>query len=136
MKKLDKFVIILAIILLPQVLLSQSRCDSTKTVKLSMCDMDNITTVFRDRTKFIKLNAVNDSILKRDSIVIANYKKVVSNDSTVIKNLKINNNDKDSIIITQKSTIKSEQNKTLFYKITTYISSGVATISLILTLLK
>jgi len=75
MKKVSKFIMLSVIIILSQSALSQSRnCDSIKNVKLTICDMDDITTVFRDRSKFIKLNSVNDSIFVNDSTLISNYK--------------------------------------------------------------
>lgn len=136
MRKISNFIVIL-ILLISQTALSQSRnCDSLKTIKLSTCDMDDITTAFRDRSKFIKLNAINNSIIKKDSIDIKNYKTIVKNDSIIANNLKKNNLTRDSIITVQKSEIKSEQKKTAFYKTTTTVSSGIALILLILTLLK
>ena len=139
MKNLSKFVILL-VILSVQSLYSQTsqirNCDSLKTIKLSTCDMDDITTVFRDRRKYMQLNVVNDSIIKNDSIIISNYKKMIKNDSISIVNYKKNGFDKDFIIGKQQSIIKSEQSKTKFFKITTYTSSGVAFVLLIINLLK
>lgn len=135
MTKMIKLTILLVIVLLSQITMSQN-CDSLKIIKLSTCDMDDITTVFRERSKFIKLNKINESIIKNDSIVLNNYKIIIKNDSVISANFRKNIVDKDMIISDQKLVIKSEEEKTLFWKTTTYVSSGAAVILLILTLLK
>jgi len=121
MKTISKLLILFICLITVQSIFSQEqKCDSIKNVNISMCDMDNITSAFRERTKYKQLNVINDSIIIAQSVVIVNTTEKLKNDSIMMANYQKNELDLKSIVVDQDFIITKEKKKVKVWKYTSY----------------